>query len=87
MEIIKLFNQKTRSDWIATKKRPLYRAYSSLQDTHFRPRDIYILKVRGSKRVFHVNENKNKVALAVLKSYSKMKPVERDREEHYIMLK
>lgn len=45
------------------------------------------MKLRDYKKVFHVNANKNKVAVAVLKSYFKMNPVERDREEHYIMLK
>ena len=28
-----------------------------LQETHFRPRDTYRLKVRGWKKIFHANEN------------------------------
>ena len=28
-----------------------------LQETHFRPRDTYRLKVRGWKKIFHANGN------------------------------
>ena len=31
-----------------------------LQETHLKPRDTYILKVRGWKKVFHANGNQNK---------------------------
>ena len=31
-----------------------------LQETHFRPRDIYRLKVRGWKKIFHANGNQKK---------------------------
>ena len=31
-----------------------------LQETHFRPRDTYRLKVRGWKKVFHANRNQKK---------------------------
>ena len=31
-----------------------------LQETHFRPRDTYRLKVRGWKKIFHANENQKK---------------------------
>ena len=31
-----------------------------LQETHFRPRDTYRLKVRGWKKILHANENQKK---------------------------
>ena len=35
-----------------------------LQDTHFRPRDTYRLKVRGWKRIFHAKGNQKKAGVA-----------------------
>ena len=37
-----------------------------LQETHFRPRDTYRLKVRGWKKVFHANGNQKKFGVAIL---------------------
>ena len=37
-----------------------------LQETHFRPRDTYRLKVRGWKKIFHANGNQKKVGVAIL---------------------
>ena len=37
-----------------------------LQETHFRPRDTYRLKVRGWKKIFHANENQKKAGVAIL---------------------
>ena len=37
-----------------------------LQETHFRPRDAYRLKVRGWKKVFHINGNQRKARAAIL---------------------
>ena len=37
-----------------------------LQETHFRPRDTYRLKVRGWKKIFHTNGNHKKAGVAVL---------------------
>ena len=31
-----------------------------LQETHFRPRDTYRMKVRGWKKIFHANGNQKK---------------------------
>ena len=36
------------------------------QETHFRPRETYRLKVRGWKKVFHANGNQKKVGVAIL---------------------
>ena len=41
------------AEWI--QKQDPYRC--NLQETHFRPRDTYRLKVRGWKKIFHANGN------------------------------
>ena len=61
-----------------------------LQETHFRPRDTYRLKVRGSKKIFHANGNQKKAGVAILISDKidfKIKTVTRDKEGHYILNK
>ena len=61
-----------------------------LQETHFRPRDTYRLKVRGWKNIFHANENQKKTGVAILISDKidfKIKTITRDKEGHYIMIK
>ena len=37
-----------------------------LQETQFRPRDTYRLKVRGWKKIFHANGNQKKTGVANL---------------------
>ena len=37
-----------------------------LQETHFRPRDTYRLKVRGWIKIFHANGNQRKAGIAIL---------------------
>ena len=62
----------------------------ALQETHFRPRDTYRLKVRGWKRIFHANGNQKKAGVAILISDKidfKIKNITRDKERHYIMIK
>ena len=59
-----------------------------LQDTHFRPRDTYGLKVKGWKKIFHANGNQKKAEVAILISDKidfKIKTVTRDKEGHYII--
>ena len=61
-----------------------------LQETHFRPRDTYRLKVRGWKQIFHANGNQKKAGVARVitdKIDFKIKTVIRDKEGHYIMIK
>ena len=61
-----------------------------LQETHFRPRDTYRLKVRGLKKIFHANGNHKKAGVAILISDKidfKTKTITRDKERHYIMIK
>ena len=59
-----------------------------LQETHFRSRDIYRLKAKGWKKVFHANGNQKKDGVAILISDKidiKIKNVTKDKEGHYIM--
>ena len=61
-----------------------------LQETHFRPRDTYRLKVRGWKKIFHANGNQKKAGVAIFLSDKigfKIKTIMRDIEGHYIMTK
>ena len=60
------------------------------QETHFRHRDTYRLKVRGWKKIFHANGNQKQAGVAILISDKidfKIKNVTRDKEGHYIMIK
>ena len=61
-----------------------------LQETHFRPKDTYRLKVRGQKKIFHANGNQKKAGVAILisdKTDFKIKTIIRNKEGHYIMIK
>ena len=61
-----------------------------LQETHFRPRKTYRLKVRGWKEIFHVNGHQKKAGVAILISDKidfKIKTITRDKEGYYIMIK
>ena len=61
-----------------------------LQETHFRPRDTYRLKVKGWKKILHANGNQKKAGVAILISDKidfKIKTVTRDKVGHYIMTK
>ena len=61
-----------------------------LQETHFRPQDIYRLKVRGWKNIFQANGKQKKAGVAILISDKidlKIKKITRDKEGHYIMIK
>ena len=63
---------------------------SYIQETHFRPKDTYKLKVRGWKNIFHENGKQKKAGVAILISDKidlKIKKVTRDKEGHYIMIK
>ena len=61
-----------------------------LQETHFRPKDTYRLKVRGWENIIHANGKQNKAGVAILisdKTDLKIKKITRDKEGHYIMIK
>ena len=74
------------AEW--TQKQDLY--ICCLQETHFRPRDTYRLKVGGWKKIFHTNGNQKKAGVAILISEKidfKTKTITRDKEGPYIMIK
>ena len=50
------------AEW--TQKQDLYISY--LQETHLKPRDIYRLKVKGWKKIFHANGDQKKAGVAIL---------------------
>ena len=61
-----------------------------LQETHFRPKDTYRLKVRGQENIFHANQKQKKAGVAILISEKielKIEKITRDKEGHYIMIK
>ena len=69
--------------WI--QKQDPYICY--LQETHFRSRNSYRLKMRGWKKVFHTNGNQKKARVAILTSDKigfKLKTVTRNKEGRYI---
>ena len=70
------------------KKKNPYICY--LQETQFRPKDTYRLKVRGCKNIFLANEKQMKAGVAILISDTivlKIKTITRGKEGHYIMIK
>ena len=74
------------AEWI--HKQDPYICY--LQETHFRPKDTYRLKVRGWKNIFHANGKQKKAGVATLRSDKidlKIKKITRDKEGYYIMIK
>ena len=61
-----------------------------LQDTHFRPKDTFRLKVQGWRTIYHANGKQKKARVAILTSQSldfNIKTVSRDAEGHYIIIK
>ena len=56
-----LQSKDSTADWIE-KQEP---AICCLQEIHLRAKDTYKLKVRGWKKVFHVNRNDRKAGVAI----------------------
>ena len=82
-------NAPTKSHRLAkwTQKQDPYICY--LQETHFRPKDTYRLKLIGWKNIFHANRKQKKAGVVNLMSDKidlKIK-ITRDKEGHYIMIK
>ena len=60
------------------------------QETHFRPKDTYRMKVRGWKNILHAKGKQKKAGVAILildKIDLKVKKITGDKEGHYIMIK
>ena len=53
---------KRQTGWMDTNTRPI----SCLQETHFRPRDIYGLKVREWEKIYHATGNWKKAGVTIL---------------------
>ena len=61
-----------------------------LQETHFRPKATYRLKVRGWNNIFHANGKQKKAGVAILISDKidfKIKKITKYRKGHYLMIK
>ena len=74
------------SDWI--QKQDPY--ICCLQETHFKTRDTYRLKVKNWKKIFHPNRDQKKAGVTILISDKidfHIKAVKRDKEGHYTMIK
>ena len=74
------------SDWIK-KQDP---SICCLQETHFRQKDTYSLKIKGWRTIYHSNGPQKKAGVAILisdKLKFTPKTVVRDEEGHYIILK
>ena len=72
------------ADWIQ-KQNPYI---CCLQETHFKLRDTYRLKVRDEKKTFHTNGNQKKAGVATLVTDTidfKIKTVTWGKERHYII--
>ena len=72
------------AEWI--QKQDPYICY--LQETHFRSRDTYRLKVRGWKKIFHANGKQRKAGVAMLISDKidfKIKTVTKDKDRKSVV--
>ena len=75
-----MLQPKTQTaEWIKNKTY----IYAVYQETHFRPRDIYRLKVKGWKKIFHANGNQKKAQVTILisdKTDFKINNITRDKD-------
>ena len=83
-------NAPTKRYWLAewVQKQNPYICHP--QETHYRTKDTYRLKVRGWKTIFHANGKQKKAGVAILMSDKidfKLKRITRDKEGLYIVIK
>ena len=81
--------QPKKTDWLNGYKYKTY-IYAVYQETHFRLKDTYRLKVRGWKNIFQANGKQKKAGVAILISNKidlKIKTIIRDKKGHYIIIK
>ena len=79
-------NRHRLAEWIQKEDSYIY----CLQETHFRPKYTYRLKVREWKNIFHAHGKQKKFGEAILISDKiglKIKKNTRDKEGHYLMIK
>ena len=80
--------QPKDKDWLNGYKNDPY--ICCLQETHFKTRDTYRLKVKGWKKIFHTNGDQKKAGVTIRISDKidfQIKDVKRDKEGHYIVIK
>ena len=83
-------NAPTKRQRLAEWKQKQDTYICCLQETHFRPRDTYRLKVKAWKKICHGNGNQKKAGVAIIVSNEidfEIKTVKRDKEGHYVMIK
>ena len=76
-----LTKRQRLTEWI--QKQDLY--ICCLQETHFKTRDTYRLKVKGWKKIFHANGDQKKAGVAILISDKidfEIKTMKRERALH-----
>ena len=74
------------AEWLKKQDPYIY----CLQETHFRPKNTYRLKVKGSKNISRANGKQKKAGVAIFISDKidlKIKKITRDNEGRYIMIK
>ena len=78
--------QPKDTDWLIPKQDPYI---CCLQETHFRLKDTYKLKVRGWENIFHANgkQKKGGVVIHISEKIDLNIKITRDKEGHYIMIK
>ena len=72
--------------WIKKQKPTVF----SIQETHLRAKNTYILKVGEWEKIFHANGQGRRAEIAILISSKidfKMKAMKKDKEGHYLMVK
>ena len=70
------------AEWIQKQDPYIY----CLQETRLKPRDIYRLKVKGWKKIFHANRDQKKAGVAILisdKTDFEIKAVRRDNQNTF----
>ena len=83
-------NAPTKRQRLAEWIQKQYPYICCLQETHLKPRDIYRLKVKGWKKIFHANGDQKKAGVPILisgKIHFEIKSMKRNKEGHYILIK
>ena len=76
-------NAPTKRQKLAEWKQKQHPYICCLQETHLKRRDTYRLKVKGWKKIFHINGDQKKAGVAILISDKidfKIKAVKRDKD-------
>ena len=71
------------ADWIKKKKKNKKEpTICCLQETHFRPKDIYKLKVKGWKKIIHANETDRKAGVEMILKCLKSKAIKKHKGQN-----